>query len=111
MIGVPRWGKDPDFLVQHGKELMDADPLHNLILSVHTYWPTTGAYGNYSDARIMADLNKLGSSGLPVVLGEIAAIDDQGANGVKPINYKLIMRPCRQNQLGCLVWWWGLCCP
>ena len=111
MIDAPGWGKDPDFFVQHGKELMDADPLHNLILSVHTYWPTTGAYGNYSDAQITADLNKLGSSGLSVVLGEIAAIDDQDANGIKPINYKLIMRLCQQNQLGYLVWWWGFAAP
>lgn len=111
MIDAPGWGKDPDFFVEHGKELMDADPLHNLIFSVHTYWPTTGAYGNYSDAQITTYLNNLGNSGLPVVLGEIAAVDDQDANGLRPINYKLIMRLCQQNQLGYLVWWWGFVAP
>jgi len=111
MIDAPGWGKDPEYFVAQGKSLINADPIHNLIFSVHTYWPTRGAYGNYSDAQITTYLSNLGNSGLPITLGEIAAIDDQDENGIKQINYKLIMQLCQQNQMGYLVWWWGFVAP
>lgn len=107
MIDAPGWGKDPYYFVQSGKALINADPLHNLIFSVHTYWPTIGAYGSYSDQQITANLYNLSNTGLPMVVGELASIDDQDNNGLKAINYTLIMQLCQQYQIGYMVWWWG----
>jgi mannan endo-1,4-beta-mannosidase len=111
MIDAPGWGKDHNYFVQSGKALIDADPLHNLIFSVHTYWPAIGAYGNYSDQQITENLNNLSNTGLPMVVGELASVDDQDNNGLKAINYKLIMQLCQQNQMGYMVWWWGFSKP
>lgn len=106
MIDAPNWGKDHVFFLYEGKALMEADPLHNLLFSVHAYWPTNGAFGNYSDTNIIDNLKALKSSGLPIVLGELAAADIQ--NGIAyPINYSLLMKLCQENGFGYLAWWWG----
>ncbi|SOD14243.1 cellulase family glycosylhydrolase [Pedobacter xixiisoli] len=106
MIDASNYGKDHAVFLFKGKELIDADPLHNLIFSVHAYWPTNGAYGNYSDVKITADFAALKQSSLPIVFGEIAIADIQ--NGLAyNINYRLIMKLCQDNEFGYLAWWWG----
>lgn len=106
MIDAANWGKDHVFFLYQGKALLDADPLHNLLFSVHAYWPTNGPFGNYSDAKITADFTALKQSGLPIVFGELAVADIQ--NGVAyNINYRLLMRLCQENEFGYVAWWWG----
>ena len=106
MLDAPNWGKDHVFFLYQGKALMDADPLHNLLFSVHAYWPTNGPFGNYSDAKITADLTALKQSGLPIVFGELAIADIQ--NGLAyNINYRLLMKLCKDNEFGYIAWWWG----
>jgi mannan endo-1,4-beta-mannosidase len=106
MIDAPGWGKDHSFFVTKGKALMNADPLHSLIFSVHAYWPTNGPNGNYSDAKIIQNMNELKGSGLPITIGELAIADVQGGMAYN-INYKLVMKLCQENEFGYLVWWWG----
>ncbi|UIR55636.1 glycoside hydrolase family 5 protein [Sphingobacterium sp. SRCM116780] len=106
MIDAPYYGKDYVFFLYQGKALIDADPLHNLLFSVHAYWPTNGAFENYSDVKIRDNFKALKQSGLPIVLGELAAADIQ--NGLAyNINYRLLMKLCQENQFGYLAWWWG----
>jgi mannan endo-1,4-beta-mannosidase len=106
IIDAPNWGKDHVFFLYQGKALIEADPLHNLIFSIHAYWPTNGQFGNYSDAKITADFSALKQSGLPIVIGELAIADIQ--NGlVYNINYRLLMRLSKENDFGYTAWWWG----
>lgn len=106
MIDAANWGKDHAFFLNQGKALMDADPLHNLLFSVHAYWPTNGPFGNYSDAKITSDFRALKQSGLPIVFGELAIADIQ--NGLSyNINYRLLMKLCQENEFGYIAWWWG----
>jgi mannan endo-1,4-beta-mannosidase len=106
MIDAADWGKDHVFFLYEGQTLMDTDPLHNLIFSIHAYWPTNGAYVNYSDAKITSDFNALKQSGLPIVFGEIAVADIY--NGlIYNINYRLIMKLCQDAEFGYSAWWWG----
>jgi len=106
MIDASGWGKDHVFFLYKGQALMDADPLHNLLFSVHAYWPTNGPFGNYSDAKITADFTALKQSGLPIVIGELAIADIQ--NGLAyNINYRLLMKLCQENEFGYIAWWWG----
>jgi len=114
MIDASNWGKDHVFFLYKGQALMDADPLHNLLFSVHAYWPTKGKFGDYSDAKITADFTALKQSGLPIVLGELAWADIQttninGHDVAVPytINYKLLMKLCQENEFGYIAWWWG----
>lgn len=106
MIDAANWGKDHVFFLYKGQALMDADPLHNLLFSVHAYWPTNGPFGNYSDAKITADFVALKQTGLPIVFGELAIADIQ--NGLAyNINYRLLMKLCQENEFGYIAWWWG----
>lgn len=106
MLDAPGWGKDHVFFLYQGKALMDGDPLHNLLFSVHAYWPTNGAFANYSDSKITADLAALKQTGLPIVFGELAIADIQ--NGlIYNINYRLLMKLCQENEFGYIAWWWG----
>jgi mannan endo-1,4-beta-mannosidase len=106
MVDAPGWGKNHAFFLNQGKALIEADPLHNLLFSVHAYWPTNGPFGNYSDAKITADLAALKQTGLPIVFGELAVADIQ--NGLAyNINYRLIMKLCQENEFGYSAWWWG----
>lgn len=121
MIDAVNWGKSADYFVQSGPTLMDADPIHSLIFSIHTYWPTQGAFGNYSDAQITTNLTNLSKTGLPVVIGEIASVDDQRSDDeiknntnpqkIRPINFLLMMNLCQQSQMGYMVFWWGFVKP
>ncbi|WP_316846795.1 cellulase family glycosylhydrolase [Pedobacter psychrodurus] len=106
MIDAPNWGKDHVFFLYKGQALMDADPLHNLLFSVHAYWPTNGPFGNYSDAKITADFAAMKQENLPIVIGELAIADIQ--NGLAyNINYRLLMKLCKENEFGYIAWWWG----
>lgn len=105
MLDSYNWAKDVSFVINYGNLLMQQDPLQNLIFSVHAYWPTHGAYGDYSDAKITADMTGLKNTGLPIVVGELAMADVQEQNYT--INYPLIMKLCQQNDFGYLAWWWG----
>lgn len=114
MIDAANWGKDHVFFLYKGQALMDADPLHNLLFSVHAYWPTKGKFGDYSDAKITADFGALKQLGLPIVLGELAWADIQTTNinnhDVEvpyTVNYKLLMKLCQENDFGYIAWWWG----
>ncbi len=106
MIDGMHWGKDHRFFVNHGAALMEADPLHKLIFSVHTYWPAGGNAVQVSDAQMTSYMAELGNVNAPIVLGEIAHDETQGNNFV-PINYELLMTLSAQYNFGYLIWWWG----
>ncbi|MET4081885.1 mannan endo-1,4-beta-mannosidase [Pedobacter sp. UYP30] len=106
MLDASGYGKDHTIFISQGKAILEADPLHDLLFSVHAYWPTVGLYGNYSDAQITDNFKALKQSGLPVVFGELAVADIQNAVSYK-INYKLLMSLCQENEFGYLAWWWG----
>lgn len=106
MIDAPDWGKNHLFVVDKGQALMDADPLHNLISSVHAYWPTIGAYSNHSDIKITENFSALKRTGLPITPGELARADI--LNGlIYSINHRLMMRLSQEKEFGYSVWWWG----
>jgi len=106
MIDGMHWGKDHRFFVNHGAALMDADPLHKLIFSVHAYWPQTGNAIHVTDAQMTEYMTALSNVNAPIVLGEIAHDEAQG-NNVVPVNYELLLDLCGQFDFGYLIWWWG----
>ncbi|MBO9641274.1 MAG: cellulase family glycosylhydrolase [Siphonobacter aquaeclarae] len=117
MIDAPNWGHDAAYFVHKGSALIDADPLHNLILSVHAYWTVNGGAGTYSDADITGFLANLAATGLPIVIGEVAwGLEQDGKDmtdyrNYDAINYRLILKLCGEKDLGYLVWQWGFISP
>lgn len=117
MIDAPNWGHDAAFFVRKGPALMEADPLHNLVFSVHAYWTVNGGAGSYSDADIAGFLTNLAAANLPVVVGEVAwGLEQDGKDmtdyrNYDAINYRLILKLCGEKDLGYLVWQWGFINP
>lgn len=107
MIDGLHWGKDHTFFLDYGAALLNDDPVHNLLFSVHLYWPkpSSGApWWTATDVEITNRFSQMDASNLPFVFGELAAYDVQSAN--YEINYPLIMELSQQYEFGWLVWWW-----
>lgn len=113
LVDVNNWGHDADYAVSDGKQLIDADPLQNVVISVHAYWTVNGGTGAYSDNQVAGFINNLHATGLPVVIGELAwGLERDGADFTDPnnydvIDYQVVLAACRQNGMGYMVWQWG----
>ena len=93
MIDADQWGQSEKNLLKVGPKLLQADPEHNLLFSLHMWWPTerhdpkaTG-YATVQD-RITGVLEASVEKKLPLIVGEFAPV---AAGDVKEIPYKFIM--------------------
>jgi mannan endo-1,4-beta-mannosidase len=104
VIDAAEWGKNLDMLVSTGQELLNADPDHNLIFSVHMYW----AISDGADAAYI--LNKLKESvdaGIPLIVGEFTYKFNTGTVCDNDCDYQSILKDCNDMELGWLAWEWG----
>ena len=120
MIDAPDCGTSIKTLTSVGQELVNHDPRHNILLSVHSYWATLKYNG-------FAEINAAIQSTLPLVFGEIAnkqfangdecyyGIDGTGVNH-PPIytmpngglfSYQALLASLAQGEIGWLAWSWG----
>ncbi len=108
MIDGPDNAHDVKFHTLYADELQQHDPKHNLIFSVHAYWPTSSACTNsVSDIQISQRMADLGALNQPVVLGELAAKNVCNNGNTENIHYNLILQRLVQYNLGYHAWWWG----
>jgi len=68
MIDCGGYGNQERYFLQGGNELLDFDPLHNLIFSVHTYWTDAGDEGKIN--RLNAMIADAKQKKLPYIIGE-----------------------------------------
>lgn len=102
MIDAPEWGKDIATLRAAGPALIQADPLHNILLSVHMWWPKMWGY----DAeRVRAELQQSVAENLPLIIGEFGDRWDDSEGGVIP--YRTIIKTALELEIGFLPWSWG----
>ncbi|MCQ2106668.1 MAG: cellulase family glycosylhydrolase [Fibrobacter sp.] len=109
MIDADMWGQSEKNLLEVGPRLLQADPEHNLLFSIHMWWPSerhdaekTG-YATVED-RVRGTLEKSVELKLPLVIGEFAPV---AVGGVKAIPYKFIMSEAERLDIGWLAWSWG----
>ncbi len=118
MIDAPDCGTSLNAFNSIGQALVDHDPKHNILLSVHAYWAAPGFDGP-------AEIRKAHSANLPIVFGEIAnkqadhedecfyALD--GGQGQPPANgfkYQDLLALLKTHEMGWLAWsWWRDKCP
>lgn len=105
------WGKDIDILQAEGPGLIESDPDHNLMFSVHMWWPEM--YG-YSESDIVDEIAESIQMNLPLIVGEFSQMhgdcDDNTITDQNSIAYKTIIRECHENQIGYIAWsWFGNC--
>lgn len=111
MIDAPDGGSSIDVFLQVGQQFIDADPLHNILLSVHAYW---AAYNG------MSFVEQTIAANLPIVFGEVANWQDENTPGVYSLDgsgqgipaeygytYQSLLTYCQQNLMSWLAWSWG----
>lgn len=105
VIDAPRWGQDIDLLQAAAPRLLEADPLRNLLFSVHMWWPegpTSEDPG--STKKIIAELEESVEMGLPLIVGEFA---HAGVGCSRSIDYKAILAEAQKHEIGWFAWSWG----
>lgn len=109
IIDADEWGQSTNNIMKQGRRLLQSDPEHNLMFSVHMWWPSekhdpikTG-YPTV-EARITGELEKSVALGIPLIIGEFAPV---AVKGVREIPYKHIMAEAERLEIGWLAWSWG----
>lgn len=101
VIDAPGWGQNSDPILLYGQQLIDYDPLHNLLFSVHMY-------GSWNDeSKIKADLQKSSELSLPLIIGEFGYNYNNGDNNLTcKVNHNQILKTCFELNIGYLAWSW-----
>ncbi|WP_199728658.1 cellulase family glycosylhydrolase [Corallococcus sp. CA053C] len=116
MIDAPDCGTSIDAWVTIGQELIDHDPDHNLLLSVHSYWAAHDG---------MPHIESAVAANLPIVFGEVANKQDEEVEGKTQhcfydldglgqnqppqfgFTYQDLLRTLKTHDIGWLAWsWW-----
>jgi len=107
------WGKNINILQSQGPYLIEADPDHNLIFSVHMWWPKM--YG-FSESNIEKEIKQSVEMDLPLIVGEFSQMhgscDDDKITPNNAIPYRTIIKQCYLYEIGWIAWsWFGNCNP
>ncbi|MBN1951144.1 MAG: cellulase family glycosylhydrolase [Bacteroidales bacterium] len=102
VIDAPGWGQAHEAILKYGEDLVNSDPLYNVLFSVHMY-------GSWNDPnKIETELQKLYDAGLPVMVGEFGYNFDKGVNNLNcTVDHTVIMRKCHELGYGYLAWSWS----
>lgn len=104
VIDATDWGHNLAQLRETGPYLINADPEHNLIFSVHTYWAVSdGANEKFITDEFLAAVN----IELPFIVGEFTYKFNKDQKCEYETDYKAIIKLCAENQIGFLPWEWG----
>lgn len=96
MVDAPAWGQDGQMTMRdRAREVFDADPLKQVIFSVHMY----GVYD--SEAKVRDYIAAFGRAGLALVIGEFGDL----FRGT-PIPAELVMSESAARASGYLAWSW-----
>ena len=97
VIDASTWGQNVNIIFNNWKEILEHDPLKNVIFSVHSYWPATANYDKVASESI--------NKGLPVIIGEgpsTTAYPD-----CKILDFETGLTIAGKNDIGWLSWSWG----
>jgi len=116
MIDAPDCGTTIDAWLTVGQELINRDPDHNLLLSVHAYW---------ADFDGIPQIDSAINGNLPIVFGEVANKQDEKVNGETQFcfydldglnqnnppqfafTYQSLLQLLKMKEIGWLAWSWS----
>ena len=102
IIDGTNWGKDIDVLQSQGPALIEADPDHNLMFSIHMWWPLMWGYTAQTVIDELAESVRLE---LPLIVGEFGNQWTETPAGAIP--YRTILEHTHVLGIGMLPWEWG----
>ncbi len=101
VIDASGWGQNIDPIVECGQEVIAADPLHNILFSVHMY----GSWNK--PEKIREKLNLCHQKNLPLIVGEFGYNYDEGSNNLRcKADHTVILEVCNQLGYGYMPWSW-----
>jgi mannan endo-1,4-beta-mannosidase len=100
IIDGTQWGQNIDMLQAAGPGLIEYDPEHNLMFSVHMWW------NDPSGTRVTSELQESVDMNLPLIVGEFAqhAVYQCAES---PFDYVTLMAEAQKHEIGWLAWSWG----
>lgn len=103
VIDAQGYGQNIDDLQRNGPYLIQADPDHNLMFSIHMWWPTAWR-GAGVKQYIIDEIAQSVEMELPLIVGEFA---NKGPGCACCIPYETIIEQCALHEIGYLPWSWG----
>lgn len=98
MIDAPDCGGNVNALVAAGDNLQSYDPLHNLVFSVHAYWPLP----TNTASVLSGKMDSLYNASVSFVLGEVANTGDCS----DAILLDSLLKYATQKNIGWMAWSW-----
>ncbi|WP_109831598.1 cellulase family glycosylhydrolase [Reichenbachiella versicolor] len=105
MIDCGGYGSFEHYFIEGGQELLDHDPLKNIIFSVHTYW--FGGSDQDKIQRLRSMINNAKSKGLTYIIGEGPQAVASPSFCNEPFPYAEMIEILHTEQIGWLSWSWG----
>jgi mannan endo-1,4-beta-mannosidase len=102
VIDSRSFGQDYLCVAKYGQDLIDYDPLHNLMFGIHMYveWNDKN--------KIIEKLELLKSQNLPIIIGEFGYNHNQGKNNLNcEVNAQTILDECEKHGFGYIAWSWA----
>lgn len=103
IIDAQGFGQNIDDLQNNGPYLITADPDHNLMFSIHMWWPTAWR-GAGVKQMVIDEIAESVAMELPLIVGEFA---NKGPGCSCCIPYETIIEQCHIHEIGYLPWSWG----
>lgn len=104
VIDASDWGKNLAQLRTAGAYLINSDPEHNILFSVHLYWAISDGA---DEAYITNEFQESVDIGLPFIVGEFTYKFNREGGCDYEADYKTIIRLCSKYEIGWLAWEWG----
>jgi len=103
VIDATSWGQNLDQLTRTAEELLNHDPMKNLVFSAHSYWTRETTIEKY---KKVVDASKTKS--VVIIVGEGPSITRVGeCDNPVPLEYKKGMKILHEGESGWLNWSWG----
>jgi mannan endo-1,4-beta-mannosidase len=100
VIDASNWGQDINMLQAVGPRLIEYDPEHNLLFSVHMWW------SDPTGSRVVSELQESVDLGLPLIVGEFAQHAIYQCDDA-PFAYSVLLSEAQKQRIGWLAWSWG----
>ncbi len=98
VIDAPTWGQNVDVLFDTWEELLEYDPLKNVIFSAHSYWSSPANYQRIANESV--------NNNMPIIIGE--GPSPTAYPQCRILDYKTGLKVSGENEIGWLIWSWGM---
>jgi len=94
------YGRDLVSVLEYGQTLVNADPLHQVIMGWQAYWGESNWYQSWYGLTFQQAMTQIASKNFPVQVGLTYNADDPA----DPIDYRLLMALTRQHGISTHFW-------